>query len=66
MQIKTGTFYKAKDTLNGLKTPGGYFYVVEAAAGKVKFTVTEEKKLPQATGGTFTVNAIDFKRMIEQ
>lgn len=65
MEIKTGTFYKTKDTVNGMKTPGGYFYVVEYAAGKVKFIITEEKTLPESLQA-FTVDAIEFKRLIEQ
>ena len=65
MQINTGTFYKAKDTVNGMKKPGGYFYVMEAAAGKVKCIVTENKTLPKESG-IFTLSAIDFERLVEQ
>ncbi len=58
--IKTNTFYKAKKS-----TPGGYIYIKEVNAGKVKFAVTETPTESALTGGYFTISAKDIFNLIE-
>lgn len=62
--IYSNTFYKAKSTVDGQATPGGYYYVV-SAGDPVKFAVADEPKKELLTGGTFSVSAADFYRLIE-
>lgn len=51
MEIKTNTFYKARQTatVNGkaVQTPGGYLYVAGAGDGKVAVIMCEREELPK-------------------
>lgn len=61
--IKTDTFYKAKNIVEGNNAPGGYFYVVESAGNEVTFAVTAQPKKELLTGSTFTLNADEFLKI---
>lgn len=70
MDIKTGTFYKMKETVtaNGRteKTPGGYMYVYRTFSGLVSAIPTERRDIADTKGrGGFTVAQADFEKMIE-
>lgn len=58
--LKTNTFYKAKKG-----TPGGYIYIKEVNAGKVKFEVTETPTESALKGNHFVVSAKDIFSLIE-
>lgn len=68
MEIKTNTFYKARQTatVNGkaVQTPGGYLYVAGACDGKVAVIMCEREELPKE-GGAFVISEADFKRITE-
>lgn len=68
MEIKTNTFYKARQTatVNGqtVQTPGGYLYVAGAGDGKVAVIICEREELPKE-GGAFVISEADFKRITE-
>ena len=72
MAIKTNTFYKVKEVVNGRKLPGAFFYVLQyiwtPAGSKVKFVATETDKqtaLVKSVRGGFILSEDDFLQMVE-
>ena len=63
--ITVNTFYKAKEKIDGAKTPKGYFYVTEVNGDTVKFAVVEEPDTALKTGNVFKMSLDDFRKFIE-
>ena len=67
ISIQAHRFYKAKDTLNGRRTPGGYFYVRSYDGTRVRFAVSQSMTLAEVTeAGTFTLSEEDFRELVEE
>ena len=65
IKLKKNQFYKAKDYVNGMASPGGYFFTVEVTKNTVKFIVLEEPVVEAGKYGTFTVERNDFCNLVE-
>lgn len=65
-QIKEGHFYKTKETVEGIATPGGYFYIRKATPDKITFSVVTFPSLEyDETAGQFTVARADLEKIID-
>lgn len=65
-QIKTGSFYKVKETLKGEATPGGYLYIHDATPYNITFSVVPFPSLEYVeTVGRFTVARADLEKLID-
>ena len=62
--IKENAFYKAKEHIAGMPTPGGYFYVYQYA-DTVSFGVAEQPQKELLTGSVFKVQPEVFNSMID-
>ena len=63
--MKIGSIYKAADTVNGIKTPGGYAIIrrIDLQKGTITFSVSETPdNLPKSA---FTVSNDDFKMIYQ-
>ncbi|MBE6121741.1 MAG: hypothetical protein E7190_03380 [Erysipelotrichaceae bacterium] len=63
--LNKNQFYKAKDYVNGMPSPGGYLYTVEVTKDKVRFIALEEPKLDNEKHGVFAVSHEDFCNVVE-
>lgn len=65
-QIKTGSFYKVKETLKGEATPGGYFYIGRTTPENITFSVVPFPSLEYVeAAGQFTVARADLEKLID-
>ena len=65
MQSNTYPIYKARNTVDGQKTPGGYFAVLRESAGKVVFIIMQTPGAIPDHGPTMTLDKADFVRLID-
>lgn len=67
MIIHPNRFYKALRSVNGHRTPGGYFYIRRFDGQRVTFAIVRSKDDALVTHrNTFTMAVSDFVELVDQ
>ena len=64
MQEKTCPIFKARGSVNGEKTPGGYFAAIGEQNGKVTFAILDKPGPIPAQAATFTIDKQAFLTIV--
>ena len=64
--IQQYTFYKAKDEVDGRKTPGGFLFVTELSGNYVMFAAADEPSIFNVKGSRFKMHISDFEKLIDK